>query len=266
MLAPAYTRALITGSTSGIGLAVAERLGRERIQVGNLSFDQAEVEATVAALRNKGIDAFPVTADLSQPDDVTGLLARIEERHGPIDILVNSAGIGLQASVPEIRDEDMRRLFEVNFFAMVTLCRDALVSMAFRGRGHIINVSSASARRALPGLAIYAASKAAMHAFSQALRVEAKPHGVYVTELLPMSVRTPFFANAQNRSNRSYEVGGFATSPEHVAERVWRAIRHPVPEVYTSTLSRLVLALDAIDPRLFEAILAAHERREKPGA
>ena len=252
---PSPRRALITGATSGIGLSTARRLAKEGAEVGVLAELPHQVEETVQSLRAQGGSAFPVHADLSKRDQVHGLIDRLEAEHGPIDLLVNNAGVGLQADVSEVNDADLHLLFEVNFFSMVTLSRDAFRHMAERRFGHIINVSSASARRALPGLSIYASSKAAMHAFSQALRIEGKSMGVHVTEILPMSVRTPFFENARNRSEKSYAVGTWATTPEEVASRIVQAARRPVPEIYTSALSRIVLALDAIYPGWLDSIL-----------
>lgn len=258
-------RALVTGATSGIGKATAIALARHGIEVGVLAERPEDVAGTVAEIVGAGGRAFPVNADLSMRDDLTGLIDRIEAEVGPIDLLVNNAGIGMQADVLQVRDEDLRLLFDVNYFAMVTLSRDALFHMAKRKRGYIVNVSSAAAKRALPGMGIYASTKAAMHTFTQALRVEGRACGVHVVELLPMSVRTPFFHNAVNRSQGRYEAGGFMTTPEKIAERIVQAIRRPVPEIYTSTLSRIVLALDAINPRWFDAILIARRKREQPG-
>lgn len=255
------TRALVTGATSGIGKATAKLLAFRGIDVGILAECPETVDATVAELRQSGGDAFPVYADLSKHDDVEGLVDRIEADRGPIDLLVNNAGIGLQADVMQVRNEDLRLLFDVNYFAMVNLSRDALHHMARRKHGYIINVSSAAAKRGLPGMGIYASSKAAMHTFTQALRVEGKACGVHVVELLPMSVRTPFFKNAVNRSSQSYESGVFTTTPELIAKRILKAIRRPVPEIYTSTLSRFVLALDAVNPKWFDAILVARRRK-----
>ncbi len=220
-----------------------------------------DVRDTVQALRDTGACAFPVDADLSRPEQICGLIDRVEQEHGQIDILINSAGIGLQATALEMREDDMRLLFEINFFSMATLSLDAYRHMSRRGSGHIINISSCAARRGLPGMSTYASTKAAMHVFTQALRVEGMGCGVHVTEFLPMSVRTSFFENARNRSEDKYEGSGFSVSPEVAAERVWRAYCRPVPEVYTSRLARLGLVIDGAWPALLDRILARRRRR-----
>jgi short-subunit dehydrogenase len=253
-------RALITGATSGIGRATAHCFIRNQIEVGILAENPAQVEETVEALRSEGGRAFAVPVDLSKPHQVEGLISQIEAQHGPLDLLVNNAGLGLQGDVAETHQGDVRLLFEINFFSMVTLSRDAFLRMAERGRGHIINVSSASAKRALPGLSIYASTKAAMHAFSQALRIEGKGVGVDVTEVLPLSVQTPFFQNAFNRSDKSYVVGKWSITPEELAERILQAVHRPAPEIYTSALARIAFALDSLSPRWLDAILV--HRRE----
>jgi short-subunit dehydrogenase len=254
-------RALVTGATSGIGRATAELLAAKGIEIGVLAESPNLVDSTVQALRDAGGKAFPVYADLSLQGDVSGLIDRIEADRGPVDLLVNNAGIGMQADILEVRNEDLRLLFDVNYFAMVNLSRDVLHHMARRRHGYIINVSSTAARRGLPGMGIYASTKAAMHTFTQALRVEGRASGVHVVEILPMSVRTPFFNNAVNRSPQAYESGSFVISPEMVAKRILKAIRRPVPEIYTSTLSRIILALDAMNPKWFDAILLARRRK-----
>jgi short-subunit dehydrogenase len=256
-------RALITGATSGIGRATAELFAREGCEVAVLAENEKAVLGTVAAIRAAGGKAIPVVADLSDAEETSGVIERLESQGFGLDILVNNAGIGLQADILQARDSDYRLLFEVNFFAMAKLSGEALKFMSRRRRGNIVNVGSAAGRRALPGMSTYACTKAAMHAFSQALRVEGKTLGVEVTELLPMSVQTPFFANAHNRSQTAYEVGSFSTTPEKVAQKILKAVRRPVPEVYTSTLSRIALALISISPRWFERILVKMRRKSQ---
>ncbi len=256
-------RVLITGSTTGIGRAAAELLARTGYEVGINSYSPEEVADTVAALRAEGNAVFPVVADLARPGVAAGLIDRVEAEYGPLDILINNAGIGLQADVLETREEDLRRLFEVNYFAAFLLSRDALRRMASRGRGHILNISSASARRSLPGLSVYASTKAAMHALSQSLRIEAAEAGVHITEILPTSVRTPFFAHATNRATRAYSAGGRMLTPERLAALILEAIRRPQPEIYTGVLIRLAFVLDTLSPRLTDAILRSRRSRRE---
>ena len=256
-------RVLITGATSGIGRACAFRFGRAGFEVGVLAERPEQVYETVLALRKARICAFPVVADMSKPECVRGLIDGLEEECGPIDVLVNSAGIGLQATALEITEEDMRVLLEVNYCSMVSLSRDVYRHMSVRGSGHIINISSCAARRGLPGMSTYASTKAAMHVFTQALRVEGMGCGVKVTEVLPMTVQTPFFDNARNRSANEYEASGFSVTPERVADLVWRAYLRPVPEVYTSALSRVVLAIDGAWPGLLDRIVARRRRAKR---
>jgi short-subunit dehydrogenase len=259
---PLPARALITGATAGIGRSTAELLAGHGVEVGILAHLPAEVDETVAAIRHAGGAAFPVCADLTRREEVAGLIDRLEAEGFALDALVNNAGIGLQADVLDTREEDLRLLFEVNYFAAYLLSREALRHMARRGHGHIINISSASARRSLPGMSVYASSKAAMHSFSQALRIEAAPAGIHVTELLPMSVRTRFFESATNRAEKPYAPGWKAHTPEQIAGQVLSAFRHPLPEIYSSTLSRLVLGLDSLFPSLSDAILLSRRKKQ----
>jgi short-subunit dehydrogenase len=256
-------RAVVTGGSSGIGRATVDLLAKHGYDVGVLSNDVVGVDGTVRAVRQDGGKAFPVHFDLGVVADCEGLVGRLEDEHGPIDLLVNCAGIGLQSDVVETELTDVTTLASVNYLATIVLCRDALRAMATRRKGHIINVTSLVAHRALPGLSIYASTKAGVHGFTQALRIEARDVGVHVTEVLPMSVRTPFFDQATNRSRTPYGPGRYShpITPERLAELIWRAIQKPVAEVYTSGFSRIYSVLDAMAPSLLDSVLTRERRR-----
>jgi short-subunit dehydrogenase len=254
-------RALVTGAAAGIGRATALALAGEGVALEAVDRDAAGLEALAEVVHAAGGRARSRVVDLSRPDEVEPLVGRLEREAGPIDLLVNVAGIGLQASVLEMTPDDLRRLFEVNFFAAAALCREALRAMSARRSGHIINVSSAAARRGLPGLGAYAATKGALHTFTQALRLEARRSGVAVTEVLPISTRTRFFQAATNRAARPYTAAGWMQTPEYVAERIVACARRPVAELHTTPVLRPIFALDALAPNLVERLIAWYYRR-----
>jgi 3-oxoacyl-[acyl-carrier protein] reductase len=261
-------RVIVTGAAAGIGRATALALAREGVAVEAVDRDAAELGTLVAEVAGEGeragdhAQAAPRglarawVADLSRQEEVEGLVDRIDAEAGAVDLLINVAGIGLQASVLQMSAEDLRRLFEVDFFAAATLCRAALRVMGARQQGQIINISSAAARRGLPGMSAYAAAKAALHGFTQSLRQEARPHGVIVSEVLPISVRTGFFETATNRSARPYAPSRWVQTPEYVAERIVACARRPVAELHTVPLLRVAFALEALAPNLVDRLVA----------
>ncbi len=258
-------RVLVTGGSSGIGRATVDLLAGHDFEVGVLSNDAGGVAETVDGVTSRGGKAFGVCVDLMAQANVEGLFDRLEAEHGPIDVLVNNAGIGLQSDVVELEVSDITALLSLNYLATIILSRDALRSMSKRGKGHIIQVTSLVAHRALPGMSIYASTKAGVHAFSQALRIEARDAGVHVTEVLPMSVRTPFFDQATNRSSKPYGPGRYSrpVTPERLAELIWKAMRRPVAEVYTSPFGRIFRAMDALAPSLIDRVLTSERRRQR---
>ncbi|MBN9419271.1 MAG: SDR family NAD(P)-dependent oxidoreductase [Candidatus Eremiobacteraeota bacterium] len=247
--------ALITGASSGIGLSTARRLIGRGQRVLLLSYDEPEL---LQACSELGSGAVPVLCDLTLPDQVDGLWQRLEEQHGPIEILINNAGVGYHAEVAEIDLAVVRRLFEVNFFAAASLCAQAMRVMKARRRGHILNLTSAAARRSLPFIGAYGASKAALHALTQSLRLEASGTGVTVCEVLPISVRTPFFDRA------GYRPRGFTQTPDQVAEQILRCLDLGQAERTTHWPTALGFALDALLPNWVAKLLAWRYRRPRP--
>ena len=235
--------ALITGASSGIGLSTARRLALKGHQVLLLSENEPELLQVASGL------GVPVLCDLSRPEQVDGLWCRLEEAHGPIQILINNAGIGCQAEVLRTDMDRFRLVMEINYFAAVSLCRQALKAMASRGGGNILNVTSASARRSLARIGAYGASKAALHGFTQTLRLEAAPFGVKVSEVLPISVRTPFFAKA------GYKPKGITQSSDSVAEQIVKCLERGQAERTTHWPTALGFALDALFPNWVARLL-----------
>jgi len=240
---------MVTGASSGIGEAAARMFAARGARVVIIAEHDENLNRVAKSINSTGGCAIPMVADFSLPGGVAGLVKRAEEAAGPIDILVNNAGVGMQALIGERPMADIRYLFEVNFFAMTTLCAEILPRMAERGSGRIINVSSAAAQFGCAGFSAYSASKAALHVFTQALRVEARVKGVAVTEIIPISVRTPFFDHVRGNAYRPL---GVVISAEQVADCIIRSAesKRPPPEMWPFRWIRLVFLLNTIAPGL----------------
>ncbi len=178
--------ALVTGGGRGIGANIARELtdAGMRVAVSARSADQVEQTA-------KEIGGLAVTADVSKPDDVESMVATVERELGPIDLLVNNAGIGLTRTLPWEEDaEDWWHVFEVNVLGAYLGIRAVLPGMRERGRGRIVNTGSGASY--LPGGSppAYGASKAALGRMSELLAAQLRDHGIYVFVFSPGLVRT----------------------------------------------------------------------------
>ena len=255
---------LVTGASSGIGLATANRFSHMGLRVFLVSEAEADLQSAVAAIRARGGVAEHRVVDLAQPSRLENLLPDIEQNWGPLDVLVNCAGVGYHSDVLDFHSPILRNLFEINFFALVELSRQALQVMGPRGRGHIVNVTSASARCSLAKMGAYGASKAAAHAFTQSLRIEAASLGVGVSEVLPISVRTNFFRDSKTAGGgKGYSPRGLVQTPESIADLIVDAIRHNRAEVCSHWLTAWGLALDALAPNFVARLLIFLERRAR---
>jgi short-subunit dehydrogenase len=177
---------LITGCSSGIGRAAATSLH----DAGRTVYATARRPDTLEELAQRGIRtlALDVTDEASMSDAV----AAVEAAAGPVGVLVNNAGYGLYGPVEQLPMDEIRRQFETNFFGLVRLTQLVLPGMRGRGQGRILNVSSMGGRITLPGGAFYHASKYAVEAVSNALRMEVAQFGIDVVLIEPGPVKTPW--------------------------------------------------------------------------
>lgn len=181
-------RVLVTGASSGIGLATAQLLASRGYRVVGTCRDPA-------AVRDAG---FPLVAmDQSDPQAVERGFAEVEALLGSVDVLVNNAGAGELGAVEDTGLEAARRMFEVNYFSAVALTRLCLPGMRARGGGVVIQIGSIVHSLQFPFKAQYCASKSALTGFSLALRHEVKPHGIRVHVLEPGWVRSAFHARLE---------------------------------------------------------------------
>ena len=180
--------ALVTGASSGIGKATAEGLA----QAGYSVIAAARRLERLAALAEQYPAISPCQVDLSQPAAVEDFCREIATRSEPIAVLVNNAGYSTRGVVEDVALDDIRRLFDVNFFALIRLTQACLPGMRRARRGTIINLSSIVGKFPFPGSGVYAASKYAVEGITDALRIELAPLGIRVVAIRPGAIATEF--------------------------------------------------------------------------
>ena len=206
---------MVTGASSGIGRATAERLALGGHQV----FAAGRREHELSALAEGHTEITPVPLDVTDESAVQAALKTVEGETGRrgLDVLVNAAGSITVGPVESASDADVRGQFEVNLFGLLSVTRAVIPSMRARGEGRIVNISSVLGRVALPGSGVYAASKFAVEACSDALRIELAPLGIQVIVVEPGLTNTAVGHEFPERLQRG------AASPGTVAGAVVRA-------------------------------------------
>ncbi len=181
----------ITGCSSGIGLALATEFTRRGFTVVGTVRQPKQAER----LKAQGI--FPQIMDVTDAEQVSAAIDQTLSEHGGIDVLINNAGYGLIGPLVEVPHEELVRQFETNVFAPMVLIRKVTSIMKERGSGMIVNIGSVSGVVTTPFAGAYCATKAALHALSDALRMELAPFGIKVVTVQPGAVQSQFGARAK---------------------------------------------------------------------
>jgi NAD(P)-dependent dehydrogenase (short-subunit alcohol dehydrogenase family) len=215
--------AVVTGGARGIGLATARALHAAggRVAIGDL--DEAAV-ADIATRMGTAVLGLPL--DVTDPASFEAFIAGVESRLGPIDVLINNAGIMPLGRFVNESDAVARKVIEVNVLGAMTGTRLALHSMLPRGRGHIINVASVAGKSPAPGGTSYCISKAGVVMLTEAARLEHRGSGIDFTCVLPSFTATDLIAGT--KGTRLIKT----VKPEDVARAIVRAIQTPVPDLY----------------------------------
>lgn len=189
---------LITGTSSGLGRALAEHVLTAGHQVVATARNTSTLDDLQAAYPKT---VFITSLDVTDQPSIDAAVTAALERFAGIDVLVNNAGYGYTAAVEEGEEEAVARLFAANFFGPVALIKAVLPGMRGRGNGLIVNISSVGARITIPGGGYYSAAKAALEGLSGSLRNEVKPLGLHVMVVEPGSFRTEFRGRSADRSS-----------------------------------------------------------------
>ncbi len=182
--------ALVTGASSGIGEATALALAQANMRVAVAGRRVERLTALVDRIIAAGGQAFAVPADVSIEAQARALIEQTHSHFGQLDVLVNNAGLMLQGMIDGADTEEWRRMIGVNLLGLMYVTHAALPVMKAQGAGHIVNLSSVAGRIANPRVAVYAATKFGVCAFSEALRREVKKDGIRVTVVEPGIVAT----------------------------------------------------------------------------
>ncbi len=202
-------RALVTGASSGIGKAFAEQLAARGSHLVLVARDETRLEALAASLvQTHGVEVEVLVADLGNASQLAAVEERLAYEEAPVDLLVNNAGMGSHGKFHESSIDHEVNVVKVNVIAVQRLTHAVAAVMAKRGKGKILNVSSVAAFGPSPTVATYAATKAFVSSFSQAIAVELAPKGVTVSCICPGLTRTEF----QQRSN---------SDSKGVPDRLW---------------------------------------------
>jgi NAD(P)-dependent dehydrogenase (short-subunit alcohol dehydrogenase family) len=194
--------AIVTGASSGIGLAIARMLGEEGDALTIAARRPDKLAAAAEGLRAEGFEVQDVAAPLSEEEAVRAVVAAHQERYGRLDVLVNNAGVGIGAPVADIEAKRVDMQLDVNMRAMILFYREAVGLLRAAAAEHrnalVINTSSISGKRGQAWLSVYSATKAGVIGFTEAMNKELESEGIKSTALCPAFVDTPMteFAKA----------------------------------------------------------------------
>jgi NAD(P)-dependent dehydrogenase (short-subunit alcohol dehydrogenase family) len=225
---------VITGASAGIGRATARAFGARGDQVALIARGQAGLDTAARDVEAGGGTALPISADVSDYDQVAAASRQVEERFGPIDVWVNVAFTSVFAPFEEITVAEFRRVTEVSYLGFVHGTMAALALMRPRDRGTIVQVGSALGERSIPSQSAYCGAKHAINGFTSSLRCELRQQnsGVHVTVVQMPAVNTPQFSWVRSRPPKNPQPVPPIYQPEVAARSVLFAADHPAQREY----------------------------------
>jgi short-subunit dehydrogenase len=254
--------AVVTGGSRGFGLVLARELLRRGARVAICARDEGELERARIELAALG-PVFASACDLTSRGDILRFLTEVRDEVGPIDVLINNAGVIVVGPAELMTIEDYDEAMRTHLWAPLHAMAAVLPDMRQRRAGRIVNIASIGGKLAMPHLAPYSASKFALVGLSAALRAELVKDGVYVTTACPGLMRTGSPRNAAFRGNHRAEYAWFdiadslpiiSMSPERAAGRILDAAERGDPEVVPSLPARLAVVAGAIAPWMVQEL------------
>jgi NAD(P)-dependent dehydrogenase (short-subunit alcohol dehydrogenase family) len=249
---------VITGASTGIGRACALAFAAKGAKVVCAARSAQALDTLVERIRADGGTAVAVPTDVADPAAVQSLAQLAEQQFGRIDTWVNGAAVGVWGRVEDITDEEFDRVMRVNFLGHVHGTHAALPALRRAGGGVIIGISSVEGVRAVPLHGPYTASKFALRAFYDCLRMELAQEGapIAVTSILPASIDTPFFEHARSKLGAMVKPPPPVYAPEIVADNIVYAAEHPRREIPVGGAAVSFLLGQRLSPALADALFS----------
>jgi uncharacterized protein len=257
---------LVTGGSSGLGRIIAEAFAAAGSSVVIAARQQANLERAAAEMRVQGREVLGIAADITRQEDVDRLFEETISRFGRLDVLVNNAGRTMRGKALDTTPEQFRELLELNFLGLVR-CTRAAAAHLIKQKGHLVNIGSLAAKSAARWVGAYPATKFAVAAYSQQLRLELGPQGLHVLLVCPGPItrkgdRFQPLEGLHDLPAKARRPGaGVKTrplSPDRLAYAILQACQHRQPELIFPYRARLLFAISQLFPRLGDWIILRH--------
>jgi NAD(P)-dependent dehydrogenase (short-subunit alcohol dehydrogenase family) len=252
---PSTGPVLVTGAASGIGRETALAFARAGAPVLAVDIDEAGAQATAGDCAGIGPPADAFAVDVAERRAMTELAEKVHAVHGPLEVLVNNAGVGMSGRFLDMEPSDWDWILGINLMGVIYGCQAFGPAMVARGRGHVVNMASGLAYTPTAGEGAYVTSKAAVLAFSRCLRADWHAHGVGVSVICPGIVNTPIISRARFRGTDPAQVRRLTAvfrrrnyPPSRVATAILAAVEHDRDVVPVSPEARLGWALSRLLP------------------
>jgi short-subunit dehydrogenase len=263
---------VITGATSGIGLATARMAAQGGARLVLVARDADALDTLAHEMRQRGVEVATVTADVGDPNDVSRVSQAALDRFGRVDTWVNNAGISVYGRNEDVALEDMRKVMQTNFWGVVYGSLEAVRLMKGRGGGALINLGSEVSDRSVPLQGTYSASKHAIKAFTESLRMELDKDdaGISLTVIKPAAIATPFPTHAKSYMEHEPDLPPPNYAPELVAEAILHAAQVPERDLYVGGHSKLTSVLGYLAPRALDRFMSrtmfSQQQSERPNS
>ncbi|WP_125980342.1 SDR family NAD(P)-dependent oxidoreductase [Loigolactobacillus iwatensis] len=242
---------LITGASTGLGEQLVYCAAQRGATIVACARNQARLSQVIKrAHQLSGRPAFSYAVDLSDPEQIEQLVATVTKKVGPITVLINNAGIGQFENALDIKLSIMEKMFRVNTLGAIYLTQLVALQMVAYHQGTIINVASQAGKIATPKASVYAASKAALIAYSNSLRLELRPRNIWVTTVNPGPMATDFIKKADRSGKYAQSVAKIMLDPERFARRIIASIGRGTREINAPAPMEVAARLYPLFPEL----------------